>query len=115
MNKTLLNRFLVPHSGNLKSKSGPADENPKWVGLFALVIAFVGLVGVVEAQPKKVFRIGYLSAADPNTESPRSEAVRLALRDLGYIEGQNIAIEYRYVEGNAIGSRACGRDGASHR
>jgi putative ABC transport system substrate-binding protein len=50
-------------------------------------------------QPKKVPRIGYLSGVDPTTESARSEAIRLALRELGYIEGQNIAIEYRYAEG----------------
>ena len=50
-------------------------------------------------QPKKVPRIGYLSSFDPATESTRSEAIRLALRELGYIEGQNIAIEYRYAEG----------------
>ena len=37
--------------------------------------------------------------ADPASESARSEAIRLALRELGYIEGQNIAIEYRYAEG----------------
>jgi putative tryptophan/tyrosine transport system substrate-binding protein len=50
-------------------------------------------------QPKKVFRIGYLAANNPSTDSARSEAIRLALRELGYIEGQNIAIEYRYAEG----------------
>ena len=50
-------------------------------------------------QPKKVPRIGYLSSADPARESARAEAIRLALRELGYIEGQNIAIEYRYAEG----------------
>ena len=50
-------------------------------------------------QPKKVPRIGYLSGGDPASESTRAEAIRLALRDLGYIEGQNIAIEYRYGEG----------------
>jgi putative ABC transport system substrate-binding protein len=50
-------------------------------------------------QPKKVPRIGYLSNTDPAGESARAEAIRLALRDLGYIEGQNIAIEYRYTEG----------------
>jgi ABC-type uncharacterized transport system substrate-binding protein len=50
-------------------------------------------------QPKKVFRIGYLSAGNAAGESTRSEAIRLALRELGYIEGQNIAIEYRYTEG----------------
>ena len=50
-------------------------------------------------QPKKVPRIGYLSNSDPARESARAEAIRQALRELGYIEGQNIAIEYRYAEG----------------
>ena len=50
-------------------------------------------------QPKKVPRIGYLSNTDPARESARAEAIRLALRELGYIEGQNIATEYRYAEG----------------
>ena len=50
-------------------------------------------------QPKRVARIGYLSGADPVTDSPRSAPFRAALRELGYIEGQNIAIEYRYAEG----------------
>ena len=50
-------------------------------------------------QPKKVPRIGYLSPRDPASESARAEGIRLALRELGYIEGQNIAIEYRYAEG----------------
>jgi putative ABC transport system substrate-binding protein len=50
-------------------------------------------------QPKKMFRIGYLSPTDPATESARAEAIRLALRERGYIEGQNIAIEYRYAAG----------------
>jgi putative ABC transport system substrate-binding protein len=45
-------------------------------------------------QPKKVPRIGYLGGG---SESNR-EAFRLALRELGYIEGQNIAIEYRYID-----------------
>jgi len=50
-------------------------------------------------QPKKVSRIGYLSSFDRSGESARAEAIRLALRERGYIEGQNIAIEYRYAEG----------------
>jgi putative tryptophan/tyrosine transport system substrate-binding protein len=56
-------------------------------------------VSALAQQPKKVPRIGYLSTRDPASEFPRSEAVRLGLRELGYIEGQNIAIEYRYSEG----------------
>ena len=50
-------------------------------------------------QPKKVPRIGYLSGIDPASESTRFEPIRLALRELGYIEGRTIAIEYRYAEG----------------
>ena len=50
-------------------------------------------------QPKKVPRIAYLSPSDAITESTRFEGIRLALRKLGYIEGQNIASEYRYTEG----------------
>jgi ABC-type uncharacterized transport system substrate-binding protein len=49
-------------------------------------------------QPKKVPRIGYLSPSDPSSESTRSEPIRRALRERGYIEGQNIAIEFRYAE-----------------
>ena len=50
-------------------------------------------------QPKKVPRIGYLSNLDPARASPPFEAIRLDLRELGYIEGQNIAFEYRYAKG----------------
>jgi putative ABC transport system substrate-binding protein len=50
-------------------------------------------------QPKKIARIGYLSNIEPARESTRAEAIRLALRERGYVEGQNIATEYRYAEG----------------
>jgi putative ABC transport system substrate-binding protein len=50
-------------------------------------------------QPKKVPRLAYLSSQDPASESTRAEGIRLALRERGYIEGQNIATEYRYTEG----------------
>jgi putative ABC transport system substrate-binding protein len=66
----------------------------------ALCAMFLALCLTAEAQqPKKVPRIGYLSPFDAATESARSEPYRRALRELGYIEGQNIAIEYRYAEG----------------
>src|SRR5262245_22463848 len=66
-----------------------------------LVAAMLLALGVIaEAQqPAKIPRIGYLSNADAATDSARTEGIRLALRELGYIEGQNIAIEYRYAEG----------------
>jgi putative ABC transport system substrate-binding protein len=50
-------------------------------------------------QPKKVARIGYLLTGNAAGVSPRFEGIRLALRERGYIEGQNIAIEDRYAEG----------------
>ena len=66
--------------------------------LVAVVLLAVAVIAEAQ-QPKKVPRIGYLSSLDPARESARAEAIRLALRELGYIEGQNIAIEYRYAEG----------------
>ena len=50
-------------------------------------------------QPKKVTRIGYLVGGDAARDSARAEAIRLALRERGYIEGQNISFEYRYAGG----------------
>jgi len=67
--------------------------------LVAVVLLALGVTADAQ-QPKKVPRIGYLSNIDPASESARSEAIRLALRERGHIEGQNIATEYRYAEGN---------------
>jgi len=66
--------------------------------ILAVVVLLVLGVTAEAQQPKKVPRIGYLSSGDPASESTRSEPIRAALRDLGYIEGQNITIEYRYAE-----------------
>jgi putative tryptophan/tyrosine transport system substrate-binding protein len=65
------------------------------LGALLLVFSFP----VSAQQSKKVFRLGYLSSNDLAREASRSEAIRLGLRELGYREGQNIAIEYRYAEG----------------
>jgi putative ABC transport system substrate-binding protein len=54
----------------------------------------------VEAQqPAKIPRLEYLSNSDPTSESTSLDATRRALRERGYIEGQNIAFAYRYAEG----------------
>jgi putative ABC transport system substrate-binding protein len=53
----------------------------------------------VEAQPNKVPRIGYLETTPSSTNSARHEAFRQGLRDLGYVEGKNIVIEWRSAEG----------------
>jgi len=52
-------------------------------------------------QPKKVPRIGYLSNTSPSADSARYEAFRQGLRELGYVAGKNVVIEYRYTEGKS--------------
>jgi putative ABC transport system substrate-binding protein len=66
----------------------------------ALALFLYALGSVAEAQQgKKIARVGYLSAVDASAESNRSEAFRRALREAGYVEGQNVSIEYRYADG----------------
>src|SRR5881397_893318 len=104
MIKSLLNLFLVSFSRNRQSKTCPEQgrriKNQKWIRIVAIGVAFAMCGAVAQAQqPKKVPRIGYLTSRAPASDSTRSEAIWLALRERGYIEGQNIAIEYRYAEG----------------
>jgi putative ABC transport system substrate-binding protein len=68
------------------------------LALFTTVLIFA-FVPIVEAQqPTKIPRIGYLGANFPTTNPARIEAFRQGLRELGYVEGKNIGIEYRYAE-----------------
>src|SRR6266481_2028483 len=72
----------------------------------AIVVLLVGLalasVHLAEAQePKKVPRIGYLSGTSSSFSSARIDALRQGLNELGYFEGKNIVIEYRYADGKA--------------
>jgi len=81
---------------NRKSKI----QNLKWLGIVAIGVAFALFGAAAQAQqPKKVPRIGYLAPLSLASESARIESFRQGLRDLGYIEGKNILIDYRYAEG----------------
>ena len=72
----------------------------KRVFIFAHCVMLFALGAFAQAQqPEKVPRIGYLSARDQANDSPRSGGVLVGLRELGYVDGQNIAIEYRYAQG----------------
>jgi len=76
----------------------------KKIGLFSILVAAALLTFAVitEAQQaKKIPRIGYLSNTDQATESTRFEGIRLELHEVGYIEGEKIAIEYRYADRTA--------------
>jgi putative ABC transport system substrate-binding protein len=69
-------------------------------GLFATAVAVMLYGARTDTQQlKKVWRLGYLTSSDRATESNRFEAIRLALRELGYMQGHNITVEYRYAEG----------------
>jgi putative ABC transport system substrate-binding protein len=68
--------------------------------VFTCLLLAVFLPPVSRAQqPKKVPRIGYLSVSSANEAAPRTEAFRQGMRDLGYVEGKNLVIEFRYAEG----------------
>jgi putative tryptophan/tyrosine transport system substrate-binding protein len=75
-------------------------QNRKWVGLFAVVVALM-MCGARAAaqQPARIHRIGILSTNSGSVFSARVEAFRQRLREHGYVEGKNIAIEYRYADG----------------
>ena len=65
--------------------------------IVTLALLFAPLA-VDAQQPGKVYRIGYLGNSSPVLESDLTDAFRQGLRDLGYTEGQNILIEYRWAE-----------------
>jgi len=71
------------------------------IGLIStLVLGLLVAPLPTEAQKAgKVPRVGYLSAASRSALTARTEAFRQGLRELGYVEGKNIVIEYRYAEG----------------
>jgi ABC-type uncharacterized transport system substrate-binding protein len=68
--------------------------------LFALGLSLLAPCFPAEAQqPARIHRIGILSPVSESFFSARVEAFRQRLRQLGYVEGKNIVIEYRYTEG----------------
>ncbi len=95
MHRNRLLRFFAFRSNSLKSKI----ENRKWLGFS--VIAFVLVMTVAAAtaqQPGKVFRIGYLDTSTASGSAVLVDALRQELSKLGWIEGKNIAFEYRFAE-----------------
>jgi putative ABC transport system substrate-binding protein len=68
--------------------------------LFVVVLLAVAVIAEAQ-QPTKIPRIGFLSATSLSIISARIEALRQGLRELGYVEGKNIVIEWRSAEGKA--------------
>jgi putative ABC transport system substrate-binding protein len=70
------------------------------IGFWLLATLLLNIGSLAQAQQATKFsRIGFLSVASPSSLSPRLDAFRQGLRDLSYVEGKNIAIEYRSAEG----------------
>ena len=98
MNEAIQIRFFDSYSDNLKSKI----QNRKLVGIVVLVVTLAMCGAVARAQqPAKVPRIGYFQAPPFSAVVARTEAFRQGLRELGYVEGKNILIEYRSAEGKS--------------
>jgi putative ABC transport system substrate-binding protein len=72
------------------------------VSSVAVVAVLLAVAVITEAQQaKKIPRIGFLLAFSSSSDRERVEAFRQGLRELGYVEGQNVFVEYRYVGGKA--------------
>ena len=97
-----MNRFWILDFGFSIGRSSGARAS--FVTCCALLLMLCAVLVVLrvsaDAQvPKKVPRIGYLSARDPASDSTRSKGILLGLRELGYVDGKNISIVYRYSDG----------------
>src|SRR5207253_10737043 len=82
------------------SRSEMIDGRLPFVVTITLIILAAAFTADAQ-QPKKVPRIGFLSGVFPSSISARTEAFRQGLRELGYVEGKNIVIEWRSAEGKA--------------
>ncbi len=72
----------------------------KTIPCLILIIGLMGGGAIAQAQqPKKIPRIGFLYSVTSSSVAARAEAFRQGLRELGYIEGKNIVIEWRFAEG----------------
>ena len=71
----------------------------------AISVVLLAVAVTADAQPpKKVSRIGFLAAVSHSANSARFEAFRQGLRELGYVEGKDVGIEWRYADGTPIAS-----------
>ena len=71
------------------------------IGLMLALAILVTSLATEAQQPTKVYRIGILAGSAQEVRERRGhEALQQGLRELGYVEGKNVILEYRYTEGN---------------
>jgi len=82
-------------------KSGRTSMTKKIIFLALCSLLLAPCSAVDAQQPTKIRRIGFLAGTKPAPVAARVAAFRQGLRELGYVEGKNIIVEYRYAEGKA--------------
>jgi putative ABC transport system substrate-binding protein len=97
-----MDRILI---GYLKASFKSAFRNLKFAILLCAVL-FALCVPVAAQQSGKIPRIGFLTGSPLSSQLARNEAFRQGLRELGYVEGKSIAIEWRSYEGQLDRQRA---------
>jgi putative tryptophan/tyrosine transport system substrate-binding protein len=69
--------------------------------LTSLAGAFAGPLAIRAQEPARIWRIGFLGSGSHSAGDPRVEALRRGFGELGYADGRNLAIEFRWADGNA--------------
>ena len=73
-------------------------NNLKWVGIFAIAVTFAFGAGASAHQQGKIVRIGYLDSSTASASAVLVEAFQQELSKLGWSEGKNFTIEYRFAD-----------------
>lgn len=94
MTRAFYIRFSNSSSDNPKSKI----KNLKFVLLLGATLLAHPLAAIAQDAPK-VWKVGVLVSSSASANKGRDEALRQGLRDFGYVEGQNLVMEYKYAEG----------------
>ena len=69
----------------------------------SLALGLLAMTPAAAGQSQKIFRVGYLDGSPPAAGNPRGAELRRGLREHGYVEGQNLVIEYRWTGGRNEG------------
>jgi putative ABC transport system substrate-binding protein len=95
MGKTFFMQFLNSRTVNRKSQTQNVKLAARLLGALFLAVCFP----VQAQQPAKVWKIGVLVSTSRALNASREDNLWQGLRQLGYVEGKNVAFEYRYADG----------------